>query len=828
MKRHLQCAEQQVSRSNLTKCCACHAERLTCLILITYQTSFTMRGANRCHPPTSPNAAPATKNDTAKFQRKCPKTGETSFPMRGRSENDPRMIRPWSEHEKRKPQPASQPRLLFELTTSIFYCKIQTFRAQSYIQTFTTYTAPATKSDTWTSPSTAPATKSDTWTSPSIAPATKSDTWTSPNIAPATKNDSTAVSSSHMKRHFQCAEQQVSLSNLPKYCTCHEKWHCKMSKKISKNRWNVISNAGPIRPWSDHDPRMIREWSEHENANRNPPRNRGYFSSSPRAFSIEKYNVSRPILHSNLHHILRLPRKVTLERHQVLRLPRKVTLELHQVLRLPREVTLELHQILHLPRKMTRLLYRPHIWNVISNARSNRCHYPTSPNTAPATKNDTARCQRKSPKTGETSFPMRGRSDHDPRMIREWSENDPSMKTQTATRLATEVTFRAHHEHFLLKNTTFRAQSYIQTFTTYTAPATKSDTWTSPSTAPATKSDTWTSPSTAPATKSDTWTSPNTAPATKNDTRLLYRPHIWKRHFQCAEQQVSLLLYSTWPTLLDSTLLDSTLLDSTLLDTILLDSTLRDTILLDSTLLDSTVLDTILLDSTLLDSTLLDLLYLTLFYLTLLYLTLLYLILLYLTSSTWFYSTWPTLLDSTLRDTILLDSTLLDSTLLDTILLDSTLRDTILLDSTLLDSTVLDTILLDSTLLDSTLLDLLYLTLFYLTLLYLTLLYLILLYLTYSTWFYSTWPTLLDSILLDSTLLDSTLLDSTLLDLLYLILLYLTYSTWLYSTWHYSTWLYSTWLYSTWLYSTWLYFTWLYSTWLNFTEMSFVYRKFLS
>jgi len=47
-------------------------------------------------------------------------------------------------------------------------------------------------------------------------------------------------------------------------------------------------------------------------------------------------------------------------------------------------------------------------------------------------------------------------SDHGPRMIREWNR-------QSATRLATEVTFRAHHEHFLLENTTFRAQSYIQT-----------------------------------------------------------------------------------------------------------------------------------------------------------------------------------------------------------------------------------------------------------------------------------------------------------------------------------------------------------------------------
>ena len=123
MKRHLQCAEQQVSRSNLTKYCTCHAERLACFIVVTYETSFTMRAAtgvtiqpdqilrlprrktcmlhrryiwnvfynarsNRCHSPASPNAELVTKNDTAKFQRECPETGESSFPMRGRSKNE--------------------------------------------------------------------------------------------------------------------------------------------------------------------------------------------------------------------------------------------------------------------------------------------------------------------------------------------------------------------------------------------------------------------------------------------------------------------------------------------------------------------------------------------------------------------------------------------------------------------------------------------------------------------------------------------------------------------------------------------------------------------
>ena len=50
-----------------------------------------------------------------------------------------------------------------------------------------------------------------------------------------------------------------------------------------------------------------------------------------------------------------------------------------------------------------------HIWNVIYNARGNRCHPPTSPNTAPATQNDPKKSDRSLLKTGETSFAVRGR-----------------------------------------------------------------------------------------------------------------------------------------------------------------------------------------------------------------------------------------------------------------------------------------------------------------------------------------------------------------------------------------------------------------------------------
>ena len=74
------------------------------------------------------------------------------------------------------------------------------------------------------------------------------------------------------------------------------------------------------------------------------------------------------------------------------------------------------HQILRLPRKMNLMIDPWHKWNVIYNARSNMCHSPNSPNTAPATINDRPKSQRNLVRTDETSFPMRGRSEHDPSM----------------------------------------------------------------------------------------------------------------------------------------------------------------------------------------------------------------------------------------------------------------------------------------------------------------------------------------------------------------------------------------------------------------------------
>ena len=337
-----------------------------------------------------------------------------------------------------------------------------------------------------------------------------------------------------MKRHLQCAEQQVSPSNLTKYCACHEKWLDTLSSSHMKRHFQCaeqqVSPSNLTKYCACHE-----KWLD--------------------CFIVLTYETSFP---------MRGATGVTIQPHQILRLPRKMTLQDFKE---------------NLQKQVKR-------------------HFQCGA---------------------------------DPTMIRAWSEHDPSMKTQTATRLASEVTFRAHHEHFLLKNTTFRAQSYIQTFT-----------------------------NTAPATKNlhfkychEKWHLNFTKYACHEKCHLNFTKYCachekWHLNFTkyCyLPRKVTLELHQVLrrPLYCNWTLLYSTLLDSTLLDTTLLDTTLRDTTLLDSTLLDSTLLDSTWHYSTWHYSTwhYSTWLYSTWLYSTWLYLTLLYVTLLYLA---------PILLDSTLLD----------------------------------------------------------------------------------------------------------------------------------------------------------------------------------
>ena len=230
--------------------------------------------SNKCHPPTSPNTAPATQNDSHAWS---------------------------SSHMKRHLQCAEQ-----QVSPSNLILRLP-HRMTRMLD------------------------RRHIWNVIYNARSNRCHHPTSPNTVPATQNDSHAWSSSHMKRHLQCAEQQVSPSNLTKYCACHAKWFdgfivltyetsftmrgatgvtlkphqiLRLPRKITRQNFKENLQKPVKRHFQcGDDPRMIREWSDHKNANRNPPRNRGYFSSSPRTFSIVKYNMSRPILHSNLHQI---------------------------------------------------------------------------------------------------------------------------------------------------------------------------------------------------------------------------------------------------------------------------------------------------------------------------------------------------------------------------------------------------------------------------------------------------------------------------------------------------------------------------------------------
>ena len=344
MKRHLQCAEQQMSRSNLTKYFACHEKWVLCLILVTYETSFPMRGATGLTIQPHQILRLPRKMTLQDFRKNLQKQVKRHF----QCGDDPSMIRAWSDHENENRNP---PRKWGYFSSSPGAFSIVKHNVSSPILHSNIH---------------------------QVLRLPQKVTLDLHQILPLPRK---VTLEPHMKRHLQCAEQQMSRSNRTKYCACHEKWVLCLILVTYETSFPMRGATGlTIQPHQilrlprkmtlqdlrknlqkqvkrhfqcGDDPSMIRAWSDHENENRNPPRKWGYFSGSPEAFSIVKYNVSSPILHSNIHQVLRLPQKVTLDLHQILPLPRKVTLELHQILPLPRKVTLELHQVLHLPRKVT-------------------------------------------------------------------------------------------------------------------------------------------------------------------------------------------------------------------------------------------------------------------------------------------------------------------------------------------------------------------------------------------------------------------------------------------------------------------------------------------
>ena len=383
MKRYLLWMEQQVSSSNITKYCACHDKWLSWLIGVTYETLFNAR-SNKCHPPTSPNTLPATQNDPPKFHRNFSKTDETSFAMRDRSDHDPSMMRPQNRQSAtrlRSPRACCIEK--YNISRSSYYI-IPNFTQcctchEKWHLNFTKYCACHGKWLSWLI--------LVTYETLFTMPGATGVIFQHHQILRLPRELTVMIDPHHIWNVIYYARSKVSFSNITKYCACHEKWLSglilvtyetwftmrrathhrilRLPRKMTLQNFTEISAKQLKRHLQRAtDPSMIRPWSEHvptmKPSLRNPPRNRGYFSRSPRAFCIEKYNISRSSYHSKFHAMLHLPRKVTRERHQILRLPHKMTL----------------------------MIDPHHIWNVIYNARSNRGYPPTSPDTAPATQND--------------------------------------------------------------------------------------------------------------------------------------------------------------------------------------------------------------------------------------------------------------------------------------------------------------------------------------------------------------------------------------------------------------------------------------------------------
>ena len=107
-----------MSSSNITKYCFCLTRKMTRMIEPPHISNVLHDAqSNRCRPPPSPNTAP----DTTKWScPKCRRNARKQVKRHLQGGGDPRMIRTWSEHETVSPQPASQPRLIFGFTTSVF------------------------------------------------------------------------------------------------------------------------------------------------------------------------------------------------------------------------------------------------------------------------------------------------------------------------------------------------------------------------------------------------------------------------------------------------------------------------------------------------------------------------------------------------------------------------------------------------------------------------------------------------------------------------------------------------------------------------------------
>ena len=185
-KRYLQCVEQHMSPSNLTKYCACHEKWISCWILFTHETLFTMRGATYVTLQPHQILRLPRKMTFQNLRQICWKRLKCHF----QCATDPTMIRDRSDHENAKLNPPRR-RGYFRARQKQILLKITTFRAPAIIPNFTEYCACHEK-------------------------------W-------------------HLNFTKYCACHEKWHLNFTKYCACHEKWHMNFTKCCAcHKKWHII------------------------------------------------------------------------------------------------------------------------------------------------------------------------------------------------------------------------------------------------------------------------------------------------------------------------------------------------------------------------------------------------------------------------------------------------------------------------------------------------------------------------------------------------------------------------------------------------------------
>ena len=205
--------------------------------------------------------------------------------------------------------------------------------------------------------------------------------------------------------------------------SCKSQWNS-VDRTCTKNSWNPIYNAEPIRAWSENDP------TTHETVS-HPLHRRGRSSRFGDALCLEKHRVSCICYLSKTHFVRDfLQNSIGNSSTSTTCNPIYIAGRILQL-----QITMEFHR---------QLIQQHHLQSHLHCGND-----PTVANHNGILSTAHAR------KTVETPFTMRNRSEHDPRMIRPHTR--PSRTRRTA-----EVDHRGSGTHFVWKNIGFRASAISQ------------------------------------------------------------------------------------------------------------------------------------------------------------------------------------------------------------------------------------------------------------------------------------------------------------------------------------------------------------------------------